>query len=191
MKASQKGEVEGESLFFIAPRRPWKPRTSGMYQEPIQSFPQYHNQVPTQNIPNTNMPWQSWATPRTQNQPFKQGWRGFVGGNQYAPKQFYRPSYHQQSFNYPYSYQNHSPYQQSYPQQEQQQFNPYPQYSYSSPQPPQSAQSRQLQFPPNQPPPKPTQLPSHPVANPNNKVEKQVYQTRGKNFTNLFNFFCT
>ena len=63
MKASQKGEVEGESLCSIAPRRPWQPRTSGMYQEPIQSFPQYHNQVPMQNIPNTPMPWKSWSTP--------------------------------------------------------------------------------------------------------------------------------
>ena len=31
MKASQKGEVEGESLCSIAPRRPCQPRTSDMY----------------------------------------------------------------------------------------------------------------------------------------------------------------
>ena len=75
MKASQKEKVEGESLCSIAPRRPWKPLTLGMYQEPIQSFPQYHNQVPVQNTPNTSMPWQSWSPPQTQNQPFQQGWR--------------------------------------------------------------------------------------------------------------------
>ena len=39
MKASQKGEVEGESLCFIAPRSTWQPQTSSMYQETIQSFP--------------------------------------------------------------------------------------------------------------------------------------------------------
>jgi hypothetical protein len=39
MKTSQKGEVKGESLCSIVPRRPWQPQTSGMYQEPIQSFP--------------------------------------------------------------------------------------------------------------------------------------------------------
>ena len=36
-------------------------------------------------------------------------------------------------------------------------------------------------MPSNQPPPKPTQLPSQPVANPNNKLEKQVYQTKETN----------
>ena len=46
MKTSQKGEAEAESLCFIAPRIPWYPQTSGMYQEYMQSFPQYHNQVP-------------------------------------------------------------------------------------------------------------------------------------------------
>ena len=123
-----------------------------------------------QNIPNTPMPWKSWSTPQTQNQPCQQGWRGFVGGNQYTPQQFYQPCYPQQSFTYPSSYQQPSPYQQSYPQQ--QPFNPYPQYPYPSLQPPQSTQPQQLQFPSNQPPPKPTQLPSYPVANPNNKVER-------------------
>ena len=57
-----------------------------MYQEPIQSFPQYHNQVPMQNILITLIPWQSWSTPQTQNQPFQQGWRGSIGGNQYTPQ---------------------------------------------------------------------------------------------------------
>ena len=127
------------------------------------------------------MPWQSWSTPQTQSQHFQQGWRVFVSGNQYAPQQFYHSPYSQQYFTYPSSYQNPSPYQQSYPQQQQQQqqqqFNPYPQYLYSIPQPPQSTQHQQLQWPSNQPPPKPTQLPSQPVENPNNKVEKQVYQT--------------
>ena len=89
MKISQKGEAEAESLCAIAPRRPWQPRTSGMYQEYMQSFPQYHNQVPMQNIPNPLMPWQSWSTPQTQNQPFQQGWRGSASGNQYAPQHFY------------------------------------------------------------------------------------------------------
>ena len=133
MKASQKGEVQGESLCSIAPRRPWQPRTSGMYQEPIQSFPQYHNQVPMKNIPNTPMPWKSWSLPQAQNQPFQQGCRGPIGGNQYTPQQFYPPSYPQQSFTYPSLYQQPSPYQQSYPQR--QQFNPYPQYPYPNPQP--------------------------------------------------------
>jgi hypothetical protein len=55
MKTSQKGEDEVESLCAIAPRRSWKPRTSGTYQEYMQSFPQYSNQVPMQNIPNTPM----------------------------------------------------------------------------------------------------------------------------------------
>ena len=77
-----------------------------------------------QNIPNSPMPWQSWSTPQTQNQPFQQGWRGSTGGNQYAPRQFYPSPYPQQSFNYQ-SYQNPSSYQQTYPQQ--QQFNPYSQ----------------------------------------------------------------
>ena len=109
-----------------------------MYQEPIQSFPQYHNQVPMQNIPNPPMPWKSWSTPHTQNQPFQQGWRGSVSGNQYAPQQFYPSPYPQKYFNYQSSYRNPSSYQQSYPQQ--QQFNPYLQNPYSSPQPPQSTQ---------------------------------------------------
>ena len=112
-----------------------------MYQEPIQSFPQYHNQVPMQNIPNSPMPWKSWSAPQTQNQPFQQGWRGSTSGNQFAPQQFYPSPYPQQSFNYQ-SYQNPSSYQQTYPQQ--QQFNPYSQNSYSSPQPPQSNQPQQL-----------------------------------------------
>ena len=51
----------------------------------MQSFPQYPNQVPMQNIPNPPMPWQSWSTPHTQNQPFQQGWRGSANGNQYSP----------------------------------------------------------------------------------------------------------
>ena len=117
-----------------------------MYQEYMKSFTQYYNQVPMQNIPNPPMPWQSWSTPQTQNQPFQQGWRGSASGNQYAPQQFYPSPYPQQSFNYQ-SYQNPSSYQQSYPQQ--QQFNPYPQNSYSSPQPPQSTQPQQLQLPSN------------------------------------------
>lgn len=125
MKVSQKGEAEAESLCSIAPRRPWQPRTSGMYQECMQSFPQYHNQVPMQNIPNTHTPWKSWSTPQTQNQPFQQGWRGPVSGNKYAPQQFYPSPYPQQYFNYQSSYQNPSHYQQPYLQQ-QQQFNPYP-----------------------------------------------------------------
>ena len=38
-------------------------------------------------------------------------------------------------------------------------------------------------MPSNQLPPKPTQLPSQPVANPNNKLEKQVYQTEETNLS--------
>ena len=60
-----------------------------MYQEYMQSFPQYSNQVPMQNILNPSMPWQSWFAPQTQNQPFQQGWRGSASGNQYAPQQLY------------------------------------------------------------------------------------------------------
>ena len=70
MKTSQMGEAEVESLCAIAPRRLWHARTSGMYQEYMQSFPQYSNQVPMQNIPNPPMSWQSWSTPQTQNQLF-------------------------------------------------------------------------------------------------------------------------
>ena len=101
----------------------------------MQSFPQYSNQVPMQNIPNTPMPWQSWSAPQTQNQPFQQGWRGSTSGNQFAPQQFYHSPYPQQTFNYQ-SYQNPSSYQYTYPQQ--QHFNPPSPNSYSSPQPPQS-----------------------------------------------------
>lgn len=36
-------------------------------------------------------------------------------------------------------------------------------------------------MPSKEPPPKPTQLPSQPVANRNNKIEKQVYQTEETN----------
>ena len=81
-----------------------------MYQEPMQSFPQYHNQVPMQNIANLPIPWQSWYTPQTKNQPFQQGWRGYASGNQYAPQKFYPSPYPQQSFNYQSSYQNPSSY---------------------------------------------------------------------------------
>ena len=36
-------------------------------------------------------------------------------------------------------------------------------------------QPQQLQLPTNQPPPRPTQLPTHPVANLSKKVDRQAY----------------
>jgi hypothetical protein len=61
----------------------------------------------------------------------------------------------------------------------------YPQLTqqpYSIPPPPQITQPQQLQLPSNQPPPKPTQLPSQPVANPNNKVERPIYNVEEGTF---------
>ena len=66
-------EVQGvDSLYYMAPRRPWQPRMP-------QQFPQQnpHNfQYPPQNSWNTPMPWQAWPPQQYQNQP-TQGWRGY------------------------------------------------------------------------------------------------------------------
>lgn len=101
LKELQVGEVQAvDYLYYMAPRRTWKPRMP-------QNFPQQnpHNFQYPQNSWNTPMPWQAWHPEQYQNQPTK-GWRGYGYGNQ--------PPQHM----YPQQYQ----YQQPYPSQ------PFPQY---------------------------------------------------------------
>ena len=100
------------------------------------------------------MPWNTWSPQPNKNQPI-QNWQGYAHGNQ--------------------------TYQQAYPQPYQQSF-AYQQYQHSQPsfnsQPnpsPQLTQPQQFHLPSNQPPPRPTQLPAQPVPNPNNRVEKLMY----------------
>jgi hypothetical protein len=75
LKAAYQGtQGATEKLCFVAPKIPWKPRTSGISQYPSQQFnPYYSQQYPQQNwtIP---MPWQAWPPQQVQNQPWKQGW---------------------------------------------------------------------------------------------------------------------
>lgn len=98
------------------------------------------------------MPWKAWPPQQYQNQP-TQGRQGYNYGTQ--------------------------PSQQMYPQQpfQYQQFQQHPQ-PMSFPQKniaPLLTQPQQLQLPSNQPPPRPTQLPVKPVANPSNEVEIPSY----------------
>ena len=52
--------IEGmEYIYYLAPKRPWKPPFSGMSQNPMQQFPQ-NDQYPIQNSWNAPIPWQTW-----------------------------------------------------------------------------------------------------------------------------------
>ena len=48
-----------ESLYYLAPKRPWQPPVSGMSQNPTQQFPQNY-QYPVQNSCNSPIPWKTW-----------------------------------------------------------------------------------------------------------------------------------
>jgi hypothetical protein len=97
------------------------------------------------------MPWKTWPPQQSQNQP-PQGWRGYAQGNK-PYQQPYQPFPYQQ-------------FRQNQPQ------NSYFQLSQPAPQ---LTQPQKLHLPSNRPPPRPTQLPSQPISNPNNKVEKPMY----------------
>jgi hypothetical protein len=77
LQATHIEEGQGmESLYYLAPRKPWQPCFTGMSQnfarQFSQQFPQ-NFQNPIQNSWNAPMPWQTWPPQQNQNQP-PQGW---------------------------------------------------------------------------------------------------------------------
>jgi hypothetical protein len=77
LQATHIEEGQGmESLYYLAPRKPWQPRFTGMSQnfapQFSQQFPQ-NFQTPIQNSWNAPMPWKTWPPQQSQNQP-PQGW---------------------------------------------------------------------------------------------------------------------
>jgi hypothetical protein len=147
----------GESSY--APRRPWKPRSQPMYQDPPPQAPPYYQQP--QQVELTKL--EKWSPQYASHHPWLQGWRGgHTQGNTQIP---------------PIPMPTH-PYPQ-FPPNIQQIFPGF----VPPPLPPIPQQPQQFQ---NVNSPRPTLLPAQSVPNPNNKPTQPLHNVELQTFSTYF-----
>jgi hypothetical protein len=190
LKSIFKGEsTVTKSLYYVAPRIPWKPRTPGMPQDPTQQFPSYSNPnlYKTHGIP--LFLGRHGLLSRLKTNLFnKVGEDPLMETNlptilkhhiNHINNLIFNNNLFHFNNNLILSNNNHTRNNNKIPPTQYPQLTQQP---YSIPPPPQITQPQQLQLPSNQPPPRPTQFPSQPVANPNNKVERPAYNVEEGTF---------